>query len=247
METNITNLQVETLASLKSYADAAKVSAPITPPPPPPPSKPPQPKPPLKRNLLPQAVIQTKGKTDPKSLPSFVDLVTTLNKSLHKHPKHSHVRVVGVKWTAASNLVVCAEAPSPSALVNTLKGVQASITSNLLIIKDIIPNTRWSRVTLSHVFTGKEPDSPAYSPEALHEELFTHNPNYMSFIIRQYPSWIRNPKNFTNGQTSSISFAFEDPDGTHAQCLIGTSLTAFGNLRCTLKAWVSPKKTAQKP
>ena len=216
---------------------------------PPPPATPAMktanPRPPNKKNILPQAVIQVKGHIDAKSCPSFVNLVTKLNKSLHNHPKHSHVHVVGVKWTAASNIVVHAQAPSSSALVTALKATQATLVLKTISTKDIIPNLRWSRMTLSHIFTGKEPDLPAYSPEALHEELSTHNPTYSSLIIRQLPAWIRNPKTFSDGQISSISFAFKDPDGTRAQQLMGTSLTAFGNLRCTLKVWVPPKKTTK--
>ena len=94
--------------------------------------------------------------------------------------------------------------------------------------------------------TSKGPDLPVYSPEAIHEELSMHNPNYASLIIRQPPSWIRNPKNFTDGKISSISFTFEDPDGSLAHQLADTPLTAFGNLRCTLKAWTTPEKPLQK-
>jgi hypothetical protein len=56
-----------------------------------------------------------------------------------------------VKWTPASNLVVHAQAPSPTVLVTALKAVQTSIKNDQLIIKDVIPNTRWFRMTLSHV------------------------------------------------------------------------------------------------
>lgn len=47
---------------------------------------------------------------------------------------------------------------------------------------------------------------------------------------------------FSNEQISSISFAFEDPDSSITQRLVGTSLTAFGNLRCYVKPPISPKK-----
>jgi len=151
-----------------------------------------------------------------------------------------------MKWTSASNLLVRTQAPSPTSLVAALEAVRPTLTDQQLIVKDIIPNTRWSRVTLSHVYTGKGPDSPAYPPEAIQEELATNNPNYASLTIRQPPSWVCDPKTFKDGQVSSISFAFEDPDGSHARQLIGSSLTAFGNLRCSIKAWAPPKKPLQK-
>ncbi|KAF9789294.1 hypothetical protein BJ322DRAFT_1105154 [Thelephora terrestris] len=149
MEANIVSLQEKSLTSLKSYANAAKPTA--------------------KKNPFPQAVICVKGKIDNNSHSSFTNIVTNLNKYLHDHPKHSHVCVVGVKWTASSNLVVRAQAPSPTSLVSALKAVQASIVDDQLKISDIIPNVRWSQMTLSHVFTSKDSDSPAFSPEAIHD------------------------------------------------------------------------------
>ena len=231
--------------SLKSFAEAVKSTAAPSMAPPPPPKAKNQP-PALKGNHLPQAVIWYRGRIDPASRPSFVDLVTDINTSLRDSPKHSHVRVVGVKWTSSSNLVVCAQAPSPSALVAALVAVQPALSSDLLIVKDIIPNTRWSCVTLSHVYTGKGPDSSHHTPDTLHEELTLNNLSYARLTVRQLPTWIRNPDSFKDGQLSTISFAFEDPDGNITRQIMGTSLTAFGNLRCSIKAWTPKKLTQEK-
>jgi len=86
----------------------------------------------------------------------------------------------------------------------------------------------------------------AYSPEEIHGELTTHNPTYTALTIWQLLLWVHNPESFRVKQISSISFAFEDIDGTQAHQLLGSTLTAFGNLRCNIKAWVPPKKTPQK-
>jgi len=245
MEEKLEDLKRETASSLKSFAEAVKASAP----PRPPPSLPIKPKnstPSIKGNPLPKAVIRFCCRITPDTRPSFIDLTNRFNNSLHNHPKFSHVRVIGVKWTVASNLLVCAQAPSPSTLVAALEAVQEVISRDFAV-KDIIPNTRWSRVTLSHVYTGmEETDSCAYSPEEIHEELTTHNPSYVALTIRQLPSWVRNPESFRAEQVSSISFTFEDSDGTQARQLLGSTLTAFGNLRCNIKAWIPPKKTPQK-
>jgi hypothetical protein len=246
----IDELKKETNTSLKSFAEAVK--APTHQPPPINPTTKPKtknPQPPPRGERLPQAVIRFQGRVDPKSRPSFTELVPLLNSSLCNNKKFSHVKVVGVKWTPASNLVVRAQAPSPSVLVTALKAVQASINKDHLIVKDVIPNTRWSRMTLSHVYTGKEPHSSCVNPEDIHEELTQHNPNYAQLTIRQLPTWLRNPSSFKDSQVSSVSFAFEDQDGSIARRLTGTTLTAFGNLRCTLKNWI-PKishKEAQPP
>jgi hypothetical protein len=114
----IDELKVETKTSLKSFAEAVK--APTHQPPPLNPStkpKPKNPQPPPRGERLPQAVIRFQGRVDAKSRPSFTELVPLLNSSLRKNDKFSHVKVVGVKWTPVSNLVVRAQAPSPSVLV----------------------------------------------------------------------------------------------------------------------------------
>jgi hypothetical protein len=191
-------------------------------------------------------VVWYRGHINPEDRPSFAELVPKLNNSLHTHPKFSHIHVVGVKWTQASNLLVRAQAPSPSVLAAALEAVRLALIDDQLIIKDIIPNARWSCVTLSHVLTGKDPDTTAHSPETIHDELSTHNPNYAALAVCQLPSWVCDPKSFKDGQVSSVSFAFEDPDGSCLNRLVGSSLTAFSNLRCSIKAWTTPKKTPQK-
>ena len=244
LEEKFNDFKEETTSSIKSFADAVKVSAPNPPSnTPPPPPKPIRSTPPVKRELLPQAVVRYYDHVNVEIRPSFAELVPRLNSSLRDHPKFSLIHVVGVKWTAASNLLVRAQAPSPSVLVDALEAVMMDLKGGMAMrVKDIIPNARWSRVTLSHVFTGKGPDLPAHGPNDIHEELTAHNPNYASLTIRQPPSWVRDPTTYKEGQVSSVTFAFKDPDGSHARWLIGSSLTAFGNLRCTVKAWVTPKK-----
>jgi len=249
LDRKIDELKEETKTSLKSFAEATKAPAHQPPLTPTTKAKHKNPQPPPRGERLPQAVIRFQGRMDAKNRPSFTELVPLLNSSLHDNNKFSHVKVVGVKWTLASNLVVRAQAPSPSVLVSALKAVQGSISSDHLIIKDIIPNTRWSRMTLSHVYTGKDPDSPAFNPEDIHEELTLHNPIYAQLTIRQLPTWLRNPSSFKDNQVSSISIAFEDHDGSIARRLAGSTLTAFGNLRCTLKPWIpkKPQKEDQPP
>ena len=244
LDKKMDDLRRETTSSLKSFAEVVKASVAAPAPSPPQPPKAKTSPPALKGNLLPQAVIRYRGCVDPAHRSSFVDLVTKTNSSLRDHPKHSHVRVVGVKWTSSSNLVVRTQAPSPHALVAALRAVIGVLSDDHRVVADVIPNTRWSRMTLSHVYTGKEPHSTVFNPEGIHEELTLNNPNYALLVMRQLPNWLRNPSSFTDGQISSVSFAFEDQDGSIARRLVGTTLTMFGNLRCSLKAWV-PKKTSK--
>jgi len=230
LDRKINELKEETKTSLKSFAEAVKTPAhqpsltPTTK------SKPKNPQPPPRGECLPQAVICFQGRMNAKSHPSFMELVPLLNSSLHDNNKFSYIKVVGVKWTPASNLVVHTQAPSPSVLVSALKVVQGSINSDHLIIKDVIPNTRWSCMTLSHVYTGKDPNSPTFNPEDIHEELTLHNPIYTQLTIHQLPTWLHNPSSFKDNQVLSISIAFEDHDRSIARRLAGSTLTAFGNL-----------------
>ena len=149
MDEKFEDLKRETTLSLKSFADAVNASAPLHPSPPPP-LKLKISAPPIKGNPLPKAVIQFHGCIVPCACPSFINLTNKLNAALHNHPKFLHVWVIGVKWTMASNLLVCTQAPSPSTPVAALEVVQGVLTNNFRI-KDIILNTRWSCMTLSHV------------------------------------------------------------------------------------------------
>ena len=63
------------------------------------------------------------------------------------------------------------------------------------------------------------------------------NPSYATLQITQKPSWVRPPSSYTHGSASSLSVAFEDPDGTKMKALLTERyLYAFGN-RCSVKKW----------
>ena len=249
VEGKLDELKKEQAASFKSFSEAVRAS-PSGPPPTQKSTKPqatPKPAPPRQPNSsLPQAVIRYQGSIDNRHRPIYVKIVESLNVALASSPGHKHVLVVGVKWTPGSNLVVRARAPSTSALVSALEAVRGTLEDDHRVINDIIPNTRWSRVIISHVYSGKESISPAHSSTTLHQEFASNNPAYAALTIRQAPSWIRAPSSLKNGQHSSVSFAFDDPDSSLATSLVGTSFTAFGNLRCPVKPWVRKKKTANK-
>jgi hypothetical protein len=249
VEGKIDELKKEQAASLKSFSEAVKASATTSPPAQKPSKKKASPKPPPYRmpgSLLPQAVVRYRGSIDNGHRPIYVKILESLNGALASSTYHKHVLVVGVKWTAGSNLVVRARAPSPTALVSALESVQEALEDDHRVINDIIPNTRWSRVTVSYVYSGKEPSSSAHSSSALQQEFAAHNPAYASLTIRQAPSWTRDPASFRDGQHSSVSFAFEDPDGSIANSLAGVPFTAFGNLNCPVKLWVRNKKPKKK-
>lgn len=152
--------------------------------------------------------------------------------------------MVGVKWTTASNLVVRARASFSMVPIAVLEAVCGTIIDDHRVIKDIIRNTRWSRVDVSHIYSGKEPNSAPHSVQTLREELAAQNPAYAALTIQQPSTWVQDPVSFTNGQLSSVTFAFDNPDGSIFWRLVGSSLTAFGNPRCAVKPWKRVNKAA---
>ena len=242
LETRFDKLKKDHASSFKSFAEAVKASLAPSPPPKSLTSKTkptPAPRPPV--STLPQAVVRYHHTTNNAPHPICIKIVESLNRALAATPSFKHVLVVGVKWSARSNLVVRARAPSPDVLVNALEAVRHTVIVDRHAINDIIPSKRWSRVTVSHIYSGKELTTPAHSSPILHEEPAAHNPAYAALNIRQVPSWVRNPASFSDGQLSSITFAFDDPDGSLANKLIGTPFTAFGNLSCQVRPWVRTK------
>ena len=64
-----------------------------------------------------------------------------------------------------------------------------------------------------------------------------------SLVLTQPPSWIRPPKNI-EGMKSSVTIAFEDPDGSCAKDILQTQLFMFG-APVIPKCWVEKPKLHQ--
>jgi hypothetical protein len=59
---------------------------------------------------------------------------------------------------------------------------------------------------------------------------------YATLPITFRPSWVRNPSSYTSDAVSSLSFAFEDPDGSLASSLLtNKTLYIFGATAITKK------------
>ena len=106
-------------------------------------------------------------------------------------------------------------------------------------------NTKWSKLHLNSVPTGKSDQQGVYTPDEVHLALITENTTYASLTITQKPSWVRNPYTYSNGTTSSLSISFEDTDGSTAKALLHAwTLFAFGHV-ITFKHWKNmPPKPA---
>ena len=99
------------------------------------------------------------------------------------------------------------------------------------------PNVKWSKILINGIPTGTFKNSPAFPPECLHMVLSAINPSYASLTVTQKPSWVRPPSSYTPGSISSLSVAFEDPDGSKLKVLLAECyLYIFGN-RASVKKW----------
>ncbi len=166
------------------------------------------------------------------------------------------VQLAAVRWTAKGNLVITG---GPAATPHTLQTAAPHISS---IIPSIIPskitsplpqpraNVKWSKILLNGVPTGASKDRAPYTPDECHTALAETNPSYSPLSIMQKPSWVRPPSSYTQDAISSLSVAFEDPDGTKLKALLADRyLYAFGT-RIAVKKWKyrqkSPKDKSQK-
>ena len=131
-------------------------------------------------------------------------------------------------------------------LQNAALHISSTITSILKLPSDTIksqprPNVKWSKLLINGVPTGVLKNSPAFSPERCHQALAASNPSYASLNITLKPSWVCPPTSYPPGAISSLSVAFEDPDGNKLKALLAEHyLYAYGN-RCSVKKWKQQK------
>jgi hypothetical protein len=162
------------------------------------------------------------------------------------------------RWTAKGNLVVWGGANTTAPqLISSLPHFSEALQTSLSALSDSNPpspltlrhNVKWSKLRLNAVPTGTSDTRGAFTPDEAHAALVTENPAYASLTITQKPSWVRDPKTYKSGATSSLSVSFEDPDGTGTQNLLRhRTLYAFGRV-ITVKRWkqTPPKRAPSKP
>ncbi|KAL1687832.1 hypothetical protein GGG16DRAFT_61292 [Schizophyllum commune] len=222
--------------SPESFAAAASKAKPA------PPRQPAQPKPAPPKPTLPSTTqhppapskerprlcLETeKGASDVISKVRPFEIVRLLSVALRASPRHSQVRVSAAKWT----------------LLAATETILAALKSRIPI-KSAGLVARWSKVVLPGIPTGVADDHPnTFTPDECHAHLCEHNPIYRMLKVTQLPSWVRDPESYEAGSSSSLTFAFEDPDGTLLrQVLASGPLFAFGAV-ARAKRWKSkPRK-----
>ncbi|KAL1711239.1 hypothetical protein EV715DRAFT_177919, partial [Schizophyllum commune] len=93
----------------------------------------------------------------------------------------------------------------------------------------------WSRVHLAGVLARESLDGTVIPDDILLQELLDNNPFLRTIRLTQGPHWIRNPENI--GFKSSLSFAFEDPDGSIIKDVLKRKIFMFGE-EIRAKRWV---------
>jgi hypothetical protein len=158
------------------------------------------------------------------------------------------IQLAAVRWTAKGNLVVTGgPSSSPQSLQTATPHISAILTLALKLpstslISQPRANVKWSKILINGVPTGATKEREPYSPDECHTALAAINPAYAQLTITQKPSWVCHPTSYQPGTASSLTVAFEDPDGAKLKTLLADKyLFLFGN-RVAVKKWKQRRK-----
>jgi hypothetical protein len=161
---------------------------------------------------------------DQRLLPKIIS--NRINSKLSLIPSAKGLSILGSHWNASGNCVLTFPPQTSTKLIEdhfpAIKSAMG-ISENQVISRD----TPWSKVTLRAVYARDAPSSNVYSNEELSAALMA-NPVMSKIKITQPPRWVRRPEDI-DGFKSSISFAFEDPDGQLIKQILKTQLFMFGS------------------
>src|SRR5712672_912978 len=152
---------------------------------------------------------------------------------------HSAVRLIAAKWTAKGNLILTGDtSTSLNVLLPAANHIAAIIGARFAKTTPTArANTKWSKLFINAVPTGKSQSWEPFNPDECHQALLENNPAYASLTVTQKPSWVKAPSSYLVNTTSSLTVAFEDPDGTKLKSIVeGRHLYAFGT-RLNTKKW----------
>jgi hypothetical protein len=191
------------------------------------------------------------GKVQISSRPPSANICNTINNGLANSLTHSQVHMSAARWTARGNLVITAGADTSQYQLNSALMHVASYAKKSLNIPGTAPtpiraNSRWSCILLNRVPTGTTPNTEAHNPDQCHAALQDENPSYAALTITQQPSWVRDPTSYSDGSVSSLSFAFEDPDGSLAANLLSEKELYLFGATAAIKKW-KQKPPQKKP
>jgi hypothetical protein len=161
---------------------------------------------------------------DQRLLPKIIS--SRINAKLSMIPSAKGLSILGSHWNASGNCVLTFPPQTSTKLIEehfpAIRNAMG-LNKNQVISRD----TPWSKVTLRAVYARDSPSSNVYSEDDLLTSLMA-NPVMSKIKITQMPRWVRCPEDI-DGFKSSISFAFEDPDGQLIKLILKTQLFMFGS------------------
>ncbi|KAI0282958.1 hypothetical protein BC826DRAFT_1061854 [Russula brevipes] len=178
-------------------------------------------------------------------------LCADINKRLQDSKSHATVRVSAAKWTAKGNVVLTAALAVTQQQLNFASSFIKKRISDALERHDpltklseplIRATTKWSKALLNGVPTGVSGVRGAYTPEECHLALLADNPQYAQLTITQKPSWVKTPTSYSPSSSSSLVFAFEDPDGSKRANLLNSKHIYLFGTRATIRKWKTVKQ-----
>ncbi|CEL54186.1 hypothetical protein RSOLAG1IB_11584 [Rhizoctonia solani AG-1 IB] len=144
-------------------------------------------------------------------------------------------RVLEAKWNLRGNLILIFPAHSnPSAIGQMEQEIRNALGLHAGCV--FTRDTKWSKVIIPGVPTGilEWNDDQLITKEELMEEVRKHKTTE-KLNITQNPDWTIRPENI-NSPFGSISFAFEDPDGSKLAQVLQEKFSLFGCVLCA-RAW----------
>jgi hypothetical protein len=221
-----------------SYADAASRDHPPLP-------TPTQPSPPGPKSPPPVRLVVRYQGQPPQQRAHPKVMVEEVNKHLAAVPsaQGSNLRVIGASWNNSGNCILTfPPGTSPKAAVNHIPTIRKalSLDQSVIISRDV----PWSKVTLAGVYARDHPLSPEIFSDSMLLDSLRENPEVRKLTITQNPSWVR-PQEQIDGLKSSISFAFEDYDGSGLRSLLKVRQLFMFGTPCKIKKWIDKPRLRQ--
>jgi hypothetical protein len=167
----------------------------------------------------------------------------SINSRLNNIPTARGLQVLGSHYNTSGNIILTFPPHTPiSRIEDHMRSIRdvLGISSSQPVSRDI----SWSKIVLGGVIARVSEGEEVFSDEVLLEALL-RNPQIKNLKITQAPRWVRCPHEIT-GFKSSVSFAFEDPDGSIRSSLLKskTPIFMFG-APVTAKRWVNKPRLRQ--
>ncbi|KAI5118390.1 hypothetical protein M0805_007524, partial [Coniferiporia weirii] len=159
--------------------------------------------------------------------PPSKTIIDRIHRVLDAIPTSQHVRFVGAEWNPSGNLIfsfpTSLSIRSITAVLPVLRAaLRVPLTHPLMISQDV----KWAKVILGRVITRDSPTHPLFTDAQLLDGLSV-NSHFLTLCLTQLPRWLRRPESISSDR-SSITFAFEDPDGSLLQQFCARPLFLFG-------------------